>query len=101
MTVASMTHHLTSVQGMPKEVEDQLDKITRGFLWGENKNKHGPLNMDILYQDFSVGGKNLVCIKDRNKAINLKLLQRYLNFGPARPAYTFFLDHIFAKHVPA
>ncbi|KAJ6618105.1 hypothetical protein B0H10DRAFT_1795903, partial [Mycena sp. CBHHK59/15] len=27
-------------------------------------------------------------------------LQRYLNFGPTRPTYTFFLDQIFAKHVP-
>ncbi|KAJ7867326.1 hypothetical protein B0H14DRAFT_2347013, partial [Mycena olivaceomarginata] len=37
------------------------------------------------------GGKNLVCLKDRNKAINLKVLQRYLNFGAA------FTDRVFAK----
>jgi hypothetical protein len=99
MTVASVTQYLTSVQGKPKKVEDQLDRIIRGFLWGENK--CAPINMDILCQDFSVGGKKLVCIKDRNKAINLKLLQKYLKFDPARPTCAPFLDPIIAKYVPA
>jgi hypothetical protein len=37
----------------------------------------------------------------RNKAIDLKLLQKYLNFGSARPIYAPFLDQILAKYDPA
>ncbi|KAJ6554633.1 hypothetical protein B0H19DRAFT_845166, partial [Mycena capillaripes] len=46
MTVASMTQYLASVQGMPRDVQTQLEKVTRNFLWGENKRT--PLNGEIL-----------------------------------------------------
>ncbi|KAJ7672041.1 hypothetical protein B0H14DRAFT_2424214, partial [Mycena olivaceomarginata] len=98
MTVAGMSQYLASVQGMPEQVEEQLQKITRAFLWGEDK--RAPLNMDILYQPIEAGGKNLLCLEDRNRAINLKILQRYLTFGPTRAKWTNFTDRIFAKHLP-
>ncbi|KAJ7870296.1 hypothetical protein B0H14DRAFT_2331711, partial [Mycena olivaceomarginata] len=43
------------------------------------------------------GGKNTACLKDRNKAINLKLLQRYLNFGLSRPTWAAFTDRVFSN----
>lgn len=97
MTVAGMTQYLTSVQGMPNFIEEQLEKITRNFFWGDKKK--APFNRDILYQERAAGGKKLISIKDRNKAIKLKSLQRYLNLGSIRPVYAFFLNRIFAKKV--
>ncbi|KAJ7740171.1 hypothetical protein B0H14DRAFT_2252949, partial [Mycena olivaceomarginata] len=33
MTVGGMSQYLTSVQGMPKDVEDYLDKRIKSFVW--------------------------------------------------------------------
>ncbi|KAJ7484766.1 hypothetical protein B0H11DRAFT_1722699 [Mycena galericulata] len=42
----------------------------------------------------------MLCLKDRNKAIGLKLLQRYLSFGPSRPTWAPITDRIFTKNIP-
>ncbi|KAJ7254130.1 hypothetical protein C8J57DRAFT_948763, partial [Mycena rebaudengoi] len=94
-----MTQYLTSVQGMAKEVLGRLEKMTKSFLWGEDK--RAPLDSDILFQPISNGSKNMVCLEDRNKATNLKVLQRYLIFDVSRPTWAAFTDRVFAKNVPA
>jgi hypothetical protein len=43
----------------------------------------------------------MVCLKDRNKAINLKLLKRYLNFDVSKRRWADVTDRVFAKNVPA
>ncbi|KIJ53604.1 hypothetical protein M422DRAFT_154796 [Sphaerobolus stellatus SS14] len=73
------TQYLTQVQGMPKDVENTLVKIIRGFLWGESKSP--PINLETMYADTASGGKKILNIKVRNHAIELGKIKAYLNFG--------------------
>ncbi|KAJ7729880.1 hypothetical protein B0H14DRAFT_2291831, partial [Mycena olivaceomarginata] len=53
-----------------------------------------------VHQPIKAGGKNLLCLEAQNRVINLKILQRYLTFGPTRAKWTNFTDCIFTKHLP-
>jgi hypothetical protein len=76
MTVGGMTQYLTAVQGMPTDVEEYLDKRIKNFVWaGKGK---APIDHDIMYLPKSEGGRDLLSIKDRNSAIELKNLRDFL-----------------------
>lgn len=80
MEVGGRTQYLTKVQGMPKDIEKQLQKIIRKFMWDDSQSM---VNEDTLYLDISLGGKKLLDIEARNEAILLKTLQRYLLPNPS------------------
>ncbi|KAJ7672362.1 hypothetical protein DFH06DRAFT_979796, partial [Mycena polygramma] len=71
--------------------------MSKAFMWSE---KRAAINHEILHAPVEEGGKDLVSIPSRNDAITLKILQRFLTFGPDRPVWAYFADRIYAKHVP-
>ncbi|KAJ7239220.1 hypothetical protein B0H12DRAFT_1025257, partial [Mycena haematopus] len=84
---------------MPKEVEEYLDKRIKLFIW-EGK-RVAPINHDILYLPIHEGGKDLLSIKDRNEAIEAKLLRDYLTReGDDRPRWCNLADRRFTREVP-
>lgn len=66
--VGGITFYLTKVQGMPKEIEDNLEKIIRTFMW---ENSSPRVNMGMLHEPIERGGRNLLDIRSRNEAIHL------------------------------
>ncbi|KAJ7158224.1 hypothetical protein C8R43DRAFT_882676, partial [Mycena crocata] len=96
MTVGGMTQYLTMVQGMPKDVETHLDNRIKSFIWSGKK---AAINQELLLLPVEEGGKNLLSIKDRNDAINLKTLQKYLDDGEDRGAWCYLADKSLNKNV--
>ncbi|KAJ7342388.1 hypothetical protein DFH08DRAFT_628847, partial [Mycena albidolilacea] len=76
MVVGGMTQYLTAVQGMPKEVEEYLDKRIKKFVWAGKR--VAPIDHDIMFLPTEEGGRDLLSIKNRNEAIDLKNLKEFL-----------------------
>lgn len=94
-TIGSMTQYLTTAQGMPKEIEDILSAKSRKFIWdGEGKNS---VSMDMLCAPVAKGGKNVLHLKSRNEAIELKWLKGLLAPIETRPLWAGFAHAILAK----
>ncbi|EPS96357.1 hypothetical protein FOMPIDRAFT_14145, partial [Fomitopsis schrenkii] len=53
MHIGGTTQYLAKVQGMPKHVEDKLDKRIRTFVWADKK--QAPVNKDTLHAPISRG----------------------------------------------
>ena len=69
MQVAGVTQYLKKVQGMPQEVETDLNKQIRKFMW--NYETHNTMNQYQMYAPHEKGGKKVVDIEFQNKAIHL------------------------------
>jgi hypothetical protein len=95
MVVGGMTRYLATVQGMPTEIEEKLEKRVRSFLWAEKSQVR--VNKETVYAPSDVGGKNLLDIVARNEAIAITWLKTYLSFGPDRPLWCFVADELLAK----
>ena len=98
MQIAGVTQYLTKVQGMPKSVENDLNNLIRKFMW--NYEKIDSINQSQMHAPHKKGGKKLLDIEARNKAIHLTWLKTYLNFGSDRPTWTFFADAIICTDIP-
>ena len=98
MQVAGVTQYLTKVQGMPKEVETDLNKQIRRFMW--NNESMDTVNQAQMYATHKKGGKKVLDIEARNKAIHLTWLKAYLNLGEDRATWTYFADALIATDVP-
>ena len=98
MQVAGVTQYLTKVQGMPKNVKDDLNKLVRRFMW--NYEKVDTVNQSQMSAPHNKGGKKMLDIEARNKAIHLMWLKAYLNLGADRPTWTFFADAIIGTDIP-
>jgi hypothetical protein len=92
MVVGGMTQYLTKVQGMPKEVEDRLEKRIRNFMWAEKTNV--TVNKETVYAPKDIGGRNLLDIVARNEVIAITWLKSYLTFGEDRPLWAYVTDKI-------
>lgn len=96
MVVAGMSQYLTQVQGMPKYVENVLSKQVKNFMWG---GKSPLVNKDTLFKRIDEGGRGLVDIRARNKAIDIMWLKSYLDFGPDRPLWALVVDVLMVLNV--
>lgn len=98
MVVAGMTQYLTKVQGMPILIEKQLLKQIRNFIW--NSDTIPPINISTLCAPITEGGKNLLDLTARNKAIQLTWVKTYLQLGPCRPTWTYIADFLINQNIP-
>ena len=98
MQVAGVTQYLTKVQGMPRDVEVELNKQIRKFMW--NGEKADTVNQNQMYASHRKGGKKVLDMETRNKAIHLTWLKAYLNLGADRPTWTYFADAIIREDIP-
>jgi len=76
MVIGGMTQYLAMVQGMPKDVEERIQKRIRKFIWSEKT--MSPVNVETLYAPRSLGGREVLDIKSRNEAIQIMWLKSYL-----------------------
>ncbi|TFY59887.1 hypothetical protein EVJ58_g5494 [Rhodofomes roseus] len=98
MHIGGTTQYLAKVQGMPKHIEDKLEKRIRSFIWADKKQT--PVNKETLFAPISKGGKAVLDIRARNQAIEITWVKDYLNFGPDRPLWALVADTILARAVP-
>ncbi|TFY69397.1 hypothetical protein EVJ58_g437 [Rhodofomes roseus] len=98
MHIGGTTQYLAKVQGMPKHVEDKLDKRIRSFMWADKRQT--PVNKETLYAPITKGGKAVLDIRARNHAIEITWVKEYLDFGPDRPLWALVADRILARLVP-
>ncbi|KAI4517377.1 hypothetical protein K525DRAFT_211037, partial [Schizophyllum commune Loenen D] len=96
-TAAGYTQYLAKVQEIPKEVEQNLIKRLRTFIWGSEKAP--PLALRKLYDPIEEGGLKLIDLETRTEAIRLTWLQNYLKFGPERPRWAFVVDALINKNI--
>ena len=99
MQVAGVTQYLTRVQGMPSAMEAELNKQIRHFMW--NHEKADTVNQAQMYAPHGRGGKKILDIETRNKAIHLIWLKAYLNLGEDRATWTYFADAIIGTDIPS
>ena len=98
MQVAGVTQYLTKVQGMPHDVENELNKQIRRFMW--NNEKSDIVNQVQMYARHKKGRKKVVNIETRNKAIHLTWLKAYLNLDETRVTWTYFTDAMIKNDIP-
>ena len=94
MVVAGMSQYLTQVQGMPEHVEQSIVRRLGRFMWA---GKPPQVNAQTMYKKREEGGRALVDIATRNKAIDVMWLKSYLNLGPNRPLWAKIADILLAK----
>jgi ribonuclease HI/exonuclease III len=92
MVVGGRTQYLTKVQGMPKAVEDKLERMTKEFIWPENRSS--PIALKQLYRPKEEGGLGLMDIRARNLAIEGTWLRSFVDTSPARPSWAFVTDSL-------
>ena len=74
-SMAPVAEYYMQCQSLPVKVCDQIDKITRDFLWGSTKEKRRLhlVRWDTVTLPKELGGLGLHNIKDRNNALLAKL----------------------------
>ena len=92
MVVGGRTQYLTRVQGMPRQVEDNLEKKIRDFTW--NTDSTPTISLATLRLPLEEGGRKVLDIKIRNEAIELLKVQRYLKMDKDRPKWAGLADKI-------
>ncbi|KAF5388106.1 hypothetical protein D9615_000030 [Tricholomella constricta] len=97
METGGRTQFKARVQGMPDQVTDKLNKLTRDFLWGPNSTP--AVGADTLSLPRTKGGKKVLDIKIRNQAIELVKLRSYLQFDEKRPKWAKVADEHYARNI--
>ena len=83
---------------MPKEVENDLNKLVRQFMW--NFEKVNTVNQAQMFAPHKKGGKKMLDIVARNKAIHLTWLKAYPNLGEDRATWTYFANTLICANIP-
>lgn len=82
---------------MPKQIELRLAKIIRDFMWGTDS--RSTLGMATLQLPHERGGKKLLDVMTRNKAIELMKAKRYLKLDDDRPDWAKVADSIIGMKI--
>src|SRR5580698_9932906 len=92
--VGGKTQYLTVAQGMPKDIEKQLIKKIKNFIW--DSESKSTVSQDILCAPIEQGGKAMLHLEARNEAIELNWLKELVT--QSNP-WTYFANALLAKHV--
>jgi hypothetical protein len=90
MIIRGMTQYLIKAQGMPPEIEKRLSKRIRTFMWDHEGTP--PISTTTMNLPQTKGGRKLLNIEARNKAIHLTWLKSYLQMGHNRPTWAHIAD---------
>jgi hypothetical protein len=93
--VRGRTQFLTKAQGMPTSVSDAINQEIHTFLWEGAST--APIAKDMLYNEITCGGLDLLNLQSQNKAINIIWLKEYLNMSPTRPTWAYVTDILLCK----
>jgi ribonuclease HI len=95
--VFGATQFKVKAQGMPKVVEERINKAIRKFVWDD---KSPTVNHETLCRPTSEGGLNLPDLSARNEAIQVMWLKAYLSITGKRPLWAHALDEVMRKTAP-
>jgi ribonuclease HI len=95
--VFGATQLKVKAQGMPKVVEERINKAIRKFVWDD---KSPTVNHETLCRPTSEGGLNLPELSARNEAIQVMWLKAYLTMTGKRPLWAHALDEVMRKTAP-
>jgi ribonuclease HI/exonuclease III len=98
MVVGGKTQYLAKVQGMPKDVEDRIERMIRSFMWPNKRTP--PISMVQLCKTREEGGIGLLDIRARNLAIEGTWVRDYLNLTATRPTWAWVTDELLRRSVP-
>ena len=96
--IGGHTQFLAKAQGMPPTIVKALNKLIKGFIWGQGTKPR--ILMATLQRPISEGGLNLLDIESRNDAIEIIWLKVYLNFTTSRQQWATVTDHILFAAAP-
>lgn len=97
MEPGGRTQYRSMVQGMPDNVEKRIGKLIRKIMWNGKPSGVNHETSRLLYEH---GGKKVLDIVLRNKAISLMRLMRYLDDPPTRPIWAYLADNLIARDIP-
>jgi exonuclease III len=95
--VMSKAFFLASVNGMPKDIEERMERNMRNFLW-DNK-RRGLMPWKEVISPRRVGGLNMPDIRSRLEAIELKWVKQWLLPEGSRPQWAYIMDEIIFQNV--
>jgi ribonuclease HI/exonuclease III len=95
--VQSVALFLATVNHMPDEVVNKMQKGIKNFLW-DNRPK-GYISWAGAVSDRTKGGLNMPDIKLRVEAIKIMWLQKYLAPPTKRPIWAYFYDEILFENI--
>ncbi|KAF5344335.1 hypothetical protein D9758_013247 [Tetrapyrgos nigripes] len=98
MVIGNMTQYLTQVQGMPTQIEKRVTKRVQNFIWAEKE--RNPVSKATVLRPIEQGGRKVLDIEARNKAIDVMWAKAYLNFEESRPLWAKVADKLFWLHTP-
>ena len=96
MIVGGMTQYLAKAQGMPKEIEQLLEKSIRQFIWEDRK---PPVSLKTLHHPIQRGGIKLLDLGSRNKAIEIMWLKSFLSLDHTRPTWAYVADALIGESI--
>lgn len=89
MFAGGITQYLTTVQGMPKEVETKVQKMINTLVWDGKK---ASVNLNTMNAPPKEGGISSLDIKARNEAIQIMWLKKYTDTSPNRLLWALVAD---------
>ena len=95
--VQSKAIFMATVNGMPKEVEDNLKNKYHSFLW--NEKPKGLIKWEQAIAKRSEGGLGIPDIRARVEAIEIMWLKKWLSPKDKRPKWAYIMDKIINKSI--
>jgi hypothetical protein len=89
MFIGSISQYMTTVQGMPKDIESTIQKLINSFIWGGDR---AQITLKQTRENFKKGGIKLLDIQARNDAIDIMWLKKYLDLSPSHPLWASIAD---------
>jgi ribonuclease HI/exonuclease III len=90
--IQSKAVFLATVNGMPKDIEDRMQRNMKDFLW-EGKKK-GLVRWETAITDKKEGGLGIPDLRSRLEAIEIMHLKKYLAPKNKRPKWAWIVDEI-------
>ncbi|KZP06554.1 hypothetical protein FIBSPDRAFT_764230, partial [Athelia psychrophila] len=97
MIIGGISQYLTTVQGMPKDIENEIISIQREFLWN---GKSSSVSLEKLHSPIEEGGLGILDVASRNEAIELMWTKRFLALGKDRPTWAYAADDLIRRNIP-
>lgn len=97
MIIGGISQYLTTVQGMPKDIEDEIISILREFLWN---GKPASVSLEKMQLPPDKGGLGILDIISRNEAIELMWTKQFLAIGEERPTWAYTADDLIRRNLP-
>ena len=95
--ITSRAWFLATVNGMPKDIEKQMSKLIRDFLWDGRRNGYIPWKEAIAPRN--KGGLNMPDIKARLEAIELMWVKKWLAPKEDKPDWAYYTNQIIKKNI--